>query len=186
MPRGGFFAGAVVLLLLGLAGLLVFLLFQFDNLERRLIHQSHQLQALGDATDRLTGQVERLVRAGGVDTAALPREAASTPAAMLRHPEVENFLEQSDSRWPPAGASTTGVLVRGWSSGDPKGFNPLIENAADLNGLIALYVASSLADRMVWTDPDRWAGDLAWRVEITDDFIVQMVLKNGKRIYMKS
>ncbi len=95
MPKGGFFAGIVVSLLLGIAGLLAFQLFQFENLERHFIQQSRQLQALGDATDRLTSEVEGLVRdlrAGGADLSARPGRRETTPTVNLRHADVENFL----------------------------------------------------------------------------------------------
>lgn len=170
-------SGALAYLILTLAAVAVILLgvlvFQVDNLEQRFIVQGRQLRELGDATDRLGSHVDRLVReirVGGVSARAGHGESDAYAQVQVLHPEVENFLEAKAFHWPPPGATLEGVLLRGWESGDPKGFNPLTESAADLSNLIEVYVASSLASRMAWTDPDRWYGDLAWRVEITDDF----------------
>ena len=91
------------------------------------------------------------------------------PAHVL-HPDVPNFLKPRDKHWPPAGASMVGTLARGWSSGDPKGFNSLLENGAEVGELLEQYAALPIADRNVWTNPDEWHGELANRIEITDDF----------------
>jgi ABC-type transport system substrate-binding protein len=88
----------------------------------------------------------------------------------LLHPEVENFIGQDDFEYPPAEASFDGVLLRGWPYGDPKGFNPLTENAAELGELIGNYASATVAGRATWTQPENWVGDLAWRVEVTDDY----------------
>jgi ABC-type transport system substrate-binding protein len=67
-----------------------------------------------------------------------------------------------------AGAKTDGRLVR-WFGTDPKGFNPLLENGADVQDGIVLYVGAALASRMAWTDPEKWQKELAERVEVTDE-----------------
>lgn len=149
-------AFAVIVVLLGV------LVLQMHRLQQLFIAQGQQIQALGEAT-------ERLAATGGVRVAEA-RNDAPPPDVKLLHPEVENFLKPADMRLPPPGASLDGVLVRGWSSGDPKGFNPLIENAAELSEAIEAYAALPLASRNAWTDPEKWSGELAWRVEITDDF----------------
>jgi peptide/nickel transport system substrate-binding protein len=158
--------GGVVLGTLGLVlVLLVVVLVQLHNLEKRFIAQGQQLRALGDATDRLA--------AGGVRTSSAgpaPAEDAVPPGVTFRHPEVENFLKKPDTTWPPPGASLDGSLLRGWATGDPKGFNPLLENSAYNTEYIELYAAIAPAGRNVWTNPDAWYGDHAFRVEITDDY----------------
>ena len=62
------------------------------------------------------------------------------------------------------------MLTRGWPTGDPKGFNSLLESFADLSEYIEAYAALPLASRNSWTNPEIWHGELAHRVEITDDF----------------
>ncbi|MBM4362157.1 MAG: hypothetical protein FJ104_05715, partial [Deltaproteobacteria bacterium] len=89
--------------------------------------------------------------------------AAPAPAG------TPNFLGPKEKRWPPDGAPDGGTLTRGWASGDPKGWNPLLENAAELTELVEAYAAAPLADRNSFTDPDRWYGVLATHVAISDD-----------------
>ncbi|HVU04260.1 MAG TPA: ABC transporter substrate-binding protein [Polyangiaceae bacterium] len=149
----------------GLA-LLVFQLVQTHEVEKRLVVQGQQIRALGEA-------VERLSAAGG-DRAARPAEvepkAAEDPIPEhVLHPEVPNFLKPKSRHWPTKGQFTEGALIRGWPSGDPKGFNPIIENSEDIVDIIGPLCGASLAYRDPWTDPNDWNGDLATRVEITDD-----------------
>lgn len=147
----------------GLLALVIFGLVQLNRIEKKLIVQSQEIRALGEATDRLSrgGPVER--------TATEAPQAEPMPAHVL-HPEVPNLLKPRDTHWPPPGASLDGTIVRGWPSGDPKGFNPMIENAGELTEAIEAYVAMPVAERNVWTDPDTWRPELATRVEVTDDF----------------
>src|SRR5688500_18203751 len=116
---------AVVLGVLALVlVLLVVVLVQLHRVEKRFIAQGQQLRALGDATDRLSASGVRTQSTG-----AAPAEDAVPPGVTIRHPEVENFLKKPDVTWPAPGASLDGIIHRGWSSGDPKGFNPLLENS---------------------------------------------------------
>ena len=152
--------GALALVVL----LLIVVLLQLDALEERFIAQGQQLRALGEAT-------ERLRRSGGASAAApsaLPADEVP-PGVKLLHPEVENFLKPADTHFPPPGATTNGVLARGWEYGDPKGFNMLLENSGALYDYIYPYALISLGERNFWTDPDVYRGELAWRLEITDD-----------------
>jgi peptide/nickel transport system substrate-binding protein len=158
--------GAVVLGTLALVLLLlVVVLVQLHRVEKRFIAQGQQLRALGDATDRLM--------AGGVraaSTGAIPTEDAIPPGVTIRHPEVENFLKKRDITWPAPGANLDGTIHRGWATGDPKGFNPLLENSAYNGTYLELYAGQSAATPNVFTNPDVWYGDLAFRVEVTDDY----------------
>jgi peptide/nickel transport system substrate-binding protein len=140
----------------------VFVAVQLNRIERKLIVQSQEIRALGEATDRLRGTRT-------VERQSSGSENAEAPAHVL-HPDVPNFLKPMETHWPPPGATLDGTIVRGWASGDPKGFNSMIENAADLSEGIEAYAASPIADRNGWTNPDDWHGELATRIEITDDF----------------
>lgn len=148
----------------GLA-LLAISALQLHAVESRLVTQSQQLRALGEATERMAAQLERVRGGGGVSAAE-----ASAPLGKVRHPEVEDYLKPKETHWPPAGANTAGTIAIGWPSGDPKGFNPLIENAAEFSDKLRVYVESEIAKRNSWTDPDAWYGDLAWRIEVRDEF----------------
>lgn len=142
--------------------MLIVVLFQVNNLEKRFITQGEQLRALGEASERLM--------AGGVRVQGGGGPATSSSNEKFLHPEVENFLKPADTRWPPPGATLDGVLTRGWSTGDPKGFNSLLESFAELSEYIEAYAALPLASRNSWTNPEVWHGELAHRLEITDDF----------------
>ncbi|HEX6271481.1 MAG TPA: ABC transporter substrate-binding protein [Polyangiaceae bacterium] len=143
--------------------LLLVVVLQLDALEERFITQGRELRALGEATERL--------RRGGVGprtaTSAAPNEIP--PGVTVLHPEVANFLQPKDTRWPPPGAVTNGVLARGWEHGEPKGFNILLENSGLLFEYIYPYTLGRFGLRNYWTDPDVYHGDLAWRFEVTDD-----------------
>jgi ABC-type transport system substrate-binding protein len=142
--------------------LLAVLVLQVHRLQQLVIAQEQQLQALGEASERLAR--------GGVRVASRATDGqAAPPDVKLLHPDVENFLKPDDTQFPVPGSALDGVLLRGWSSGDPKGFNALTENAAELTELIETYATLPIAERNVWTDPEKWSGALAHRVEITDD-----------------
>ena len=127
--------------------------------------QSQQLRLLGETTERVAAQLER-VRGGGSASAA-PDE---TSLEGVLHPELKDFLQPKETHWPPPGAKTNGVIAIDWPSGDPKGFNPITENAGDLSDKLSTYVESLLVRYNGWTNPDRFYGDLARRVEVRDDF----------------
>ena len=139
--------------------------FQLHGVEQRLVVQGQQLRALGEATERLSSQGPRT----GTITKDAPT-AEDEPPPRILHPDAPNFVKPRDKHWPAPGAPVGGTIFRGWASGDPKGFNPLTENAAELGELIEAYVAAPLAGRNDWTDPGVWHGELATRVEITDDY----------------
>jgi ABC-type transport system substrate-binding protein len=138
-----------------------------DSLERQVIVHAQQLRALGESTERVRNELARLGTKGGTSTLTTAPE--SPTGVSVLHPEAPNFLKPKAKAWPEPGAATDGILARGWPSGDPKGFNILIENSADVSDL-ANYIVGSLASRNRWTNPDEWYGDIAWRAEITDDF----------------
>jgi ABC-type transport system substrate-binding protein len=85
------------------------------------------------------------------------------------HPEVENFFESKETRWVPPGATTNGVLSRGWEYGEPKGFNILLESSSVLFDCIYPDALGRFGLPNYWTDPGVYHGDLAWRFEITGD-----------------
>jgi peptide/nickel transport system substrate-binding protein len=155
-------AGAFGLVLL----LLVVVVVQMNHVEARVIAQGQQIRALGEATDRLASQGVK-VQAGAATTPGA--SDAPPPGVKFLHPEVPNFLKPADTHWPPPGAGLTGTLIRPWDTGDPKGFNPLLENSAYNVELLENYASISLAATNAWTNPSVWHGELAYRVEVTDD-----------------
>ncbi|HEY3496489.1 MAG TPA: hypothetical protein VGK73_17440 [Polyangiaceae bacterium] len=141
--------GAIVLGALALVvALLLVVLLQMHNLEKRFITQGQQLRALGEATDRLS--------AGGVRAGApATKTDAAPPGVKLLHPEVENFFKPTDTHRPVPGADLDGAFVRGLWTGDPKGFNPLLENSGILIELVQYWVIHTLGERNLWTSPEQ-------------------------------
>jgi peptide/nickel transport system substrate-binding protein len=146
-------------------GLLGIAALQLHAVEARLVTQSQQIRALGEATERMAAQLERV--RGGVAGQAQP--AAPSIEGVL-HPELEDFLKPKETHWPAPGANTNGKVAIDWFTGDPKGFNPLIESFSDLPDKLLSYVEGELAKPNFWSDPDKYYGDLAWRAEVRDDF----------------
>ncbi|MHC5036429.1 MAG: ABC transporter substrate-binding protein [Planctomycetota bacterium] len=82
----------------------------------------------------------------------------------------------ADTTWYDA-SRRRGVIRRRLGT-DPKGFNPLTENSADVAELES-YCIPYLCQRR-WTDPDVWEYDLATSVEISDDFkVYTFTLRKG-------
>jgi peptide/nickel transport system substrate-binding protein len=147
-----------------IVGLLAVSALQLHSVEARLLTQSQQLRVLGEATERMAAKLERVQ--GGVSAA--PSGQPSLEGVL--HPEVKDFLSPKETHWPAAGARTNGTIAVDYYHGDPKGFNPLLESNAHLSDNIRAYVESRLALRNRWTDPDKFYGDMAWRVEVTNDY----------------
>lgn len=171
-------ANTSLLALLSIAvALLAFLVFEVNHVEHRLIVQGEQIQALGEATEKLAASGVRLASAGAAGAVL----ADDAPAHVL-HPDVPNFLKPRKDYVAPPGAAVDGVLFRGWPSGDPKGFNALIDNSAELGELIESYIATPFASRDPWENPDDFYGELATRIEITDDYKeFTMYLRHGMK-----
>lgn len=155
-------AGLSAVLLLGT------IVVQLNALEKRLNQEHQQLRALGESTERLAREMSRL-KAGEPGTQADSGERGCAWVKPL-HPEVPNFLSPQATHWPPPGAPLNGVLKRGFASGDPKGFNSMLENAAELREYLDSLTLETPAARNGWTAPNEWYGLQACRVEVTDDF----------------
>jgi ABC-type transport system substrate-binding protein len=183
MQRSGALTWLIFALLLCTLAVLGVFVFQLDTMEQRFVVQSRQMRDLGESVDRLRGEVRRLAEAGLAAPAAPPAadDAASAAAA------PDSFLTPEDVKLTAPDARFDGVLHRPWASGDPKGFNIVTENASELTSLVEFYVASPLARRKAWTNPDEWAGELAERVEISDDFKAFTIhLRRGVRWHRPS
>ena len=153
---------------LAIIGLLAVSALQLHAVEARLLAQSQQIRVLGEATERMAAKLERLQGNVALDPAAPARPSLEK----VLHPEVKDFFSPKATHWPPPGAKTNGLIVWDWFSGDPKGFNPVIETSADLRDKLRSYIEAGLGQRNRWTDPDQYYGDLAWRVEVTEDYKV--------------
>jgi peptide/nickel transport system substrate-binding protein len=147
------------------AGLLCLVAAQLHGIEERLLVQGQQIRSLGEATDRLASTRGAAATPGG----ATATTAADEMPPHVLHPDVPNLLKPKGLHWPGPGASLEGVLRRGLMHGDPKGFNPLLEDSEDLVDYLTPLAGASIAERNAWTNPDEWYGVMANRVEVTDD-----------------
>lgn len=167
--------GLALALLAGILVVLAFQGFQLHNLEERLILQSRQLLALGESSDRLGARVDALGRGGfSASSAGVGRAVAYGEAEYahveLRNPERRNLLVPEPFGYANADVPQDSVLHRGWSSGDPNGFNPLTTNAADTSLKINHYVLERLAGQLNYSDPAARSQRLAWRVDANEDY----------------
>lgn len=178
MQRNGFIAYLTAFLLGGILTLLAVFVLEINNIERRQIEQGNQVRALGEGTERLRGELQRLQNliASAPRNVTMPATATAQPlkakpeaeTRKYLHPEVDNYLSANDFVLTAPEADMNGTMVRPYGMSQIKGFNVLTENAADLQELWE-YCGESFARRMIWTDPDKWHGLLAERVEITDN-----------------
>jgi len=170
LQSSGGLVGLVCALLAAVLLVLGFQSFQLHNLEERAIAQARQLRELGASSDRLTARIDSLAR-GGVRVAtggagAPVDEYADVP---VLHPERPNLLARDTFSYANPDVPQDRTLHRGWDSGDPKGFNTLIENEADLAHKLEHYTMEGLGGVARWTDPLLNVQGLAWRVEGNDD-----------------
>jgi hypothetical protein len=121
-------------------GALALSALQLNAVEARLSTQSQQLRVLGEATERMAAKLEQ-VQGGALSASEKPQPSL----ARVLHPEVKDFLSPKDTHWPPPEANTNGTIAIDWANGDPRGFNPLTENAADLPEKLGVYIESDLS-----------------------------------------
>jgi len=80
--------------------------------------------------------------------------------------DPKNKLTRDSSNWLPSDAKQGGTLHLKFGS-DPKGFNFVAENGADVSEIQA-YVLVQLARRHM-KDTTRWKGDLAYHLDLDDE-----------------
>jgi ABC-type transport system substrate-binding protein len=154
MPRG-FLKSAISV---GLIGVLlittVITCWQSDNMEARQIEILNRLEDL--EKDLANGTIASNASAtltGGVHGVPTPRYVTEA----LKDPK--NILEADPTPWLPKEAKVGGTLRIKFGS-DPKGFNFLTENGADVSEIQA-YVGVGMVARHR-QDDSKWAPDLAY------------------------
>jgi len=148
------------------------ILMQVNNLEVLNLNQRREAEAIKLQIARLARSVDQLqAKVKGVQTSDGNSQSAYVADVKFLHPQVKNFLIGSPPKSAPPTAPMTGVFHKnyGLQGVDPKGMNFVIENSAPLSEDIQYYVNLYLARRDP-SDISKWYGDLAHRVEITDDF----------------
>ncbi|MEC7240976.1 MAG: ABC transporter substrate-binding protein [Myxococcota bacterium] len=163
MPRG--FLKSVISV-----GLMVVLFFttvincwQNDNMEERQLEILTRLESLeqGIANGTVATSSTAASPSGGVHGVPTPRYVSEA----LKDPK--NLLEADPTPWLPPEATVGGTLRVKFGS-DPKGFNFLTENGADVSEIQA-YVGVGMVRRHM-EDDSKWAPDLAYYMaeEIAD------------------
>ncbi len=104
------------------------------------------------------------LQSGGTLRVAPPKKRAQEEIVF----DETNLLKQDTYDISAPDASYNSTITR-WYGPDPKGFNPLTDNAADLSDYIQAYVNDWLGDYQ-FKDPNYWKPELATRIEVTDDY----------------
>ena len=164
--------------------LLILLILQNDAWEKRFIEQRKESEKLKQNINRLTKVVERIGKQLDRGVIAVNTSNGSDKvidSSKWLHPHIPNFLQGELPTPAPEGVNSEGEFhkVYGLQGVDPKGMNFIIENAAPLREDIQEYVSLSLAKRSP-SDPSNFYGQLAHRVEVTDDYkLYTIYLKPG-------
>jgi ABC-type transport system substrate-binding protein len=142
--------------------LLILLLWQNDQIERRMIDLSAQQQILSSAVTRLDLKLGEL-KAGTAQGVFGSRRFGNSGRSSI--------LSDRTPAMPSADVPSQGDLhkVFSFAGTDPKGLNFILENGSDVSEDIRAYVTMTLAARLPET-PNLWYGQLAERVELSDDF----------------
>ncbi|MCO4784264.1 MAG: hypothetical protein KC646_18220 [Candidatus Cloacimonetes bacterium] len=147
------------------------LILQINNLEKNLIlvkveSESTKLQL--NKLNNTLNKINKVIKSGSFGVSS--NQQVLSERKWL-HPEVKNFLMGDPPKPAPEDAPSKGVFdkVYSFQGVDPKGFNFVIENGADVSEEIQEYLTMYLGRRSP-NDPAVFYGDLAERIEITDDY----------------
>jgi ABC-type transport system substrate-binding protein len=150
---------------------LLLLIFQLDNLEKKMIGLSSDTEVLSGYLSDLSHRISALERSLAVSRSNPENRPRGRSGRHFRNPDIPNFLIDEQPAKPPAEANYDGVFnkVYNFNGLDPKGLNFILENSSDVSEEIGSYVNLSIAARLP-RSPEKYYGLLAERVEITDDF----------------
>ena len=152
-------------------------ILQLNNMENRLILSASKIESILETNKQTMISIEKLnskIQSGvsvknGSNNGTEDKKTPQPEARKWLHPEVKNYLvEEKDFVLTTPEAKTDGVIVRYYGT-DPKGFNPLTVNDANLSECIKNYASESFATHHR-NNPSLWRPMLAERVEITDDY----------------
>lgn len=166
--------------------LLVLIILQNDAWEQRFIEQRKETEKLKQNINRLSKtliNLEEKIDTGVVSRTASKDDNQNESKSNWLSPHVPNFLNGDAPVSAPREANFEGQFhkVYGLQGVDPKGMNFVLENSAPLREDIQEYVSMSLAQRSP-SDPSKFYGQLAHRVEVTDDYkLYTIYLKPGYR-----
>ena len=163
MPRTFKATIALIVTLIVLVIVTILNVWQTNSAEEDLIALRQKVEALSETNAEILQKLERGVAVSG--QAQSQSEQDGKFAKALDDPN--NLLEAPTKPFIPANAEKGGTLRR-YLSSTPKGFNWLTENGADVSEL--QEYAHNVFARRDYENPDKWIPELAYKVEVSDDF----------------
>ncbi len=172
MPRTFKATIALIVTLIALALLTIFNVVQTNSAQEDVIQLRKKLDSLTETNSEILQQLKRGVtvsgQAGNSNAGDMYAKALNDPDNILSAPSQPLF---------PPDAKQGGTLRRHMGN-TPKGFNWLTENGADVQEL-ATYAHNGFAKRDL-TNPDKWVGDLAYKItESPDHKVYTIYLRHG-------
>ncbi len=156
--------------------LVLFQIFSVNTLQEHVLESNRRVEELNDTVARLRNELETggiTVRDGGSNSGSA-NSASGDEWISRYYSEAQwdsmtrpgNYITYRNDPNRVDGAVEGGTIRRAAISDIP-GLNPLTQNAADVSELYH-YVSETLAARQR-SDPDRWVGELATRIEVNDE-----------------
>ncbi len=167
MPRT--FKATVILIvtLIFLALLTILSVWQTNNAEHQVVELQKRVESLEQATKAIESKLERGVSVAGQNSGR--KQGGAGASAALEDPD--NILEASTKPLVPSDAAkpeNKGGTLRRRLSSDPKGFNFVVENSADVQE-IQRYIHNQFA-RRDFENPDKWVPGAAKKITVNDDY----------------
>jgi ABC-type transport system substrate-binding protein len=169
MPRTFKATIALIVTLVLLSLITIVNVWQADNTEEQVIELQRRVSSLKSAQDKILKKLESGVAVSGSrgSSGGARGNAGSQNKYRAALQDESNILEPRSREIIPEDAPDGGTLRRRLGS-DPKGFNWLTENGADVQ-MISEYVHNTFAERDL-DKPDKFVPELAYKVEVSDDY----------------
>ncbi len=175
MPRT-FKATVVLIVTIALLALVTIInVFQTNSTEETVRDLQQKVDALQATNGEILQKLESGVAVSGQAGGSNAGTSNDKYAAALNDPA--NILVAKTDLMVPADAKMGGTLRRTLSD-TPKGYNWLTENSVDVANL--QFIIHSQYARRDFNNPDNYVGDLAYKIEVNDDYTEYIVhLKEG-------
>lgn len=165
MPRTFKATIALIITLVCLSLLTLFNTWQANRTEAKVIELRQKVEAVNEASDEILRKLDKGVAVSGGAAGNTQGGEGGKYAQALNDPN--NLLDGPLEPRVDVDAPEGGTLRRQLSS-NPKGFNFITENSADVQELQS-YIHAGVARRDL-KNPDIWTPDLAYKVVVNDDY----------------
>lgn len=152
---------------------LIFLILQFDSLEKRIVNVEKKLTTSSQTVENIKltlNDTKKMMSNRSIvsnNSNASIQNDPNNYGDVFRNPELPNLLVEDPYVMTAPEAELNGKLTR-WFGGDPAGLNPITVNAADVSQNVTEYIIDNLG-RTHYHDPDKYAPAVAYRAEMSDD-----------------